>query len=138
MDGDGVGGRGSHLGPGNLPTIHRRGPRDDPYGSRSIEYTRGKTDRCKRLERWALRLQEFRFAIKPRPGAQQKQVDALSRPPIPMQPDQQPIALDELPDLVAVLVRSWDERVVAWPPGEDRQGPAVNAARVSLCYASRP
>ena len=31
MDGDGAGGRGSHLGPGNLPTIHRRGACDNPY-----------------------------------------------------------------------------------------------------------
>ena len=86
-----------------------------------LEYIRAKTDRCKRPERWALRLEEFRFTIKLRPGAQQKHADALSRPPIPMQPDQQPIVLDEFPDRVVLLVLSWDERIVAWPPGEDRQ-----------------
>lgn len=30
-----------------------------------LEYIRSKTDRCTRLERWALRLQEFRFTIQP-------------------------------------------------------------------------
>ena len=44
-----------------------------------LEYIRPKIGCCKRLERWALRLQEFRFTVQPRPGAQQKQVDALSR-----------------------------------------------------------
>ena len=86
-----------------------------------LKYIRAKTDRCKRQERWALRLQEFRFTIKPRPGAQQKHVDALSRLPIPVQPDQQPIVLDAFPDRVVLLVSPWDERVVAWPPGDDRQ-----------------
>ena len=60
----------------------------------ALEYMRSKTDRCKRLERWALRLQEFRFAVQPRPGAQQKHVDALSRAPIPVEPEQRPIVLD--------------------------------------------
>ena len=81
-----------------------------------LDYIRAKTDRCKRLEIWALR-----FTIKPRPGAQQKHVDALSRAPIPVQPDQQPILLDEFPDRVVLLVRSWDEHVAAWSSGEDRQ-----------------
>ena len=48
-------------------------------GHAPLEYIRAKTNRCKRLESWALRLQEFRFTIHPRPGAQQKHWDALSR-----------------------------------------------------------
>ena len=71
-----------------------------------VEYIRSKTDRFKRLESWALRLQEFRFTIQPRPGAQQKRVDALSRDPVPAEPDQQPIVLDEFPERVLLLVRS--------------------------------
>ena len=80
-----------------------------------LEYIRSKTDCCKRLERWALRLQEFRFTIQPRPGAQQKHVDALSRAPVPGESDQRPIVLDEIMERVFMLVRSWDERVVALP-----------------------
>ena len=67
------------------------------------------------MEIWALRLQEFRFTIQPRLGAQQKHVDALSGAPIPPEPDQQPIVLDEFPKRVVPLVRSWDERVVTVP-----------------------
>ena len=78
-----------------------------------LEYIRSKTDRCKRLEIRALRLQEFRFTIQPRPGAQQKHVDGLSRAPIPVESDQRPIALDEFAERMVLLVRSWDERVVA-------------------------
>ena len=48
-------------------------------GHAPLEYIRAQTDRCKRMERWPLRLQEFRFIIQPRPGAQQKHVDALLR-----------------------------------------------------------
>ena len=70
-----------------------------------LEYIRSKIDRCKRLERWALRLQEFRFTIQPRPGAQQKHVDALSRAPVPAEPDQQPIVLDEFLKRVVLLVQ---------------------------------
>ena len=80
-----------------------------------LEYVSFKTDRCKRLERRALRLQEFRFTIQPRPGTQQKHVDALSRAPISVESDQRPIVLDEFPGLVVLLVRSWDKRVVALP-----------------------
>ena len=62
-----------------------------------LEYIRAKTDRCKRLKMWALRLQEFRFTTQPRLGAQQKHLDALSRAPVPAEPNQQRIVLDELP-----------------------------------------
>ena len=63
-----------------------------------LEYIHSKTDRCKRLARWALPLQEFRFTIQPRPGAQGKHVNALSRAPVPVDPDQQqPIVLDGFP-----------------------------------------
>ena len=87
-----------------------------------LEYIRSKTDRCKLLERWALRLQEFGFTIQPRPGPQQKHVDALSRAPIPVEANQQPIVLDEFPECMVLLVRSWDERVVALPArgGQDK------------------
>ena len=40
-------------------------------------------------------------------------MDALSRSPIPVESDQRPIVLDEFPERVVLLVRSWDERVVA-------------------------
>ena len=33
-----------------------------------------------RLQRWRLRLQQFHFEIKHRPGAQHKAADAISRP----------------------------------------------------------
>ena len=71
-----------------------------------LEYIRSKTDRCKRLETSALRLQEFRFTIQPRPRAQQKHVDALSRATIPVELDQQPSVLDEFPERIVVLVPS--------------------------------
>ena len=80
-----------------------------------LEYIRSKADRCKRLDRWALRLQEFRITIRPRPGTQQKHVDALSRSPISVESGQQAPAFDEFPEHVVLLVRSWDERVVALP-----------------------
>ena len=95
-----------------------------------LEYIRAKADRCKRLERWALGLQEFRFTIQPRPGAQQKQVDALSRAPVPAEPNPQPIVLDEFPERVDLLVQSWDERVVAWPA---RDGRAMQEGRGREC-----
>ena len=98
-----------------------------------LQYICAKTDGCERQERWALRLQEFRFTIKPRPGAQQRHVDAFSRAPIPVQPGQQPIVLDKFQDRVVLLVRSWDERVVAWPPGEDQQGLRRRARMRSPC-----
>ena len=81
-------------------------------GHPQLEYIGSKTDRCKRLERCALRLQEFRSTIHPRPGTQQKHVDAISRTPIPVESDQQPLVLDEFPERAVLLVRSWDERIV--------------------------
>ena len=80
-----------------------------------FEYIRSKADRCKRLERWALRLSEFRFTIQPRPGARQKHEDALSRAPIPVEANQLPIVLDEFPERAGLLVRSLDKHDVAWP-----------------------
>ncbi|KAL8440676.1 hypothetical protein Emag_007831 [Eimeria magna] len=62
-----------------------------------LEYIRHNSSQCRRLERWALRLQEFRFKVIHRPGAQQKHVDCLSRAPVPPTPSQQPIVLDEFP-----------------------------------------
>ena len=51
--------------------------------------------------------------IKPRPAAQQKHVDALSRAPLPLQPDQKPIELDVFPDRVVLHVASWKGVTVA-------------------------
>ncbi|KAL8441265.1 hypothetical protein Emag_007321 [Eimeria magna] len=48
-----------------------------------LEYIRHNSSQCRRLERWALRLQEFRFKVIHRPGAQQKHADCLSRAPRP-------------------------------------------------------
>ena len=47
---------------------------------------------------------------------------ALSRSPVPAEPNQQPIVLDEFPEHVVLLVQSWDERVVAWPTRDGREG----------------
>ena len=77
-----------------------------------LECIRSKTDRYKRLRKWALRLQEFRFAIQPRPGTSQKHVDAPLGAPIHVESTQRPIVLDEFPERVFWLVRSWDERVI--------------------------
>ena len=76
-----------------------------------LECVRSKTDGCKGLEKSALRLQEFRFTIQPWPGIQQKHVDALSRPSIPVESDQQPIVLEEFPECVVLLPlsREWHE-----------------------------
>ena len=46
-------------------------------------------------------------------------MDALLRAPIPVESDQQPIVLDEFPERVVLLVRSWDERVDALPAQGD-------------------
>ena len=95
-----------------------------------LEYIRSKTHRCKRLERWALRLQEFRFTIQPRPGAQLQHVDALSRALVPVEPEKQLIVLDEFPEEVVLLVRSWDERVIPLPGlvGKEKERPTFVAA----------
>ncbi|KAL8441521.1 hypothetical protein Emed_007557 [Eimeria media] len=69
-----------------------------------LEYIHSRKSQCRRLERWALRLQEFQFDISHRPGTQQKHVDGLSRAPIPAKPDQAPLVLDEFPDRVVLHV----------------------------------
>ncbi|KAL8454859.1 hypothetical protein Emed_000010 [Eimeria media] len=58
----------------------------------------------RRLERWALRLQEFQIKIVHRPSPQQKHVDCLSRAPLAPPADQQPMQLDEFPDRVVLNV----------------------------------
>ena len=100
-----------------------------------LEYIRARNDRCKRLERWALRLQEFRFTIQPRPGSRQKHVDALSQAPVPGEPNQQLIVLDEFPERVLLLVRSWDERVVAWPTSDGLEGQKRDGREYTPCMA---
>ena len=102
------------MGLGDLPTVYRWCSRDDPHRQRPVR-VHTLQDRCKRLEIWALQLQEFRFTIQPRPGAQQTHVDALSRAPVPAESDQRPIALYEFPERMVLLVQAWDERVVALP-----------------------
>ena len=42
-------------------------------------------------------------------------MDAFSRAPIPVKPGQWRIVLEEFPERVVLLVRSWDERVIALP-----------------------
>ena len=60
----------------------------------------------------------FRFTIQLRPGAQRKHANALPHGPIRVEPDQQPIELDEFLERMVFLVRLLDERVVALPtPG---------------------
>ena len=135
MDGDRVRSRRPYLGLGDLPTLHRRGPCDDSYRPWPLEYMRAKTDRCKRLERWAQRLQEFTFTIQPRPGAQQKHGDALSRAPVLAEPNHHLIVLDEFPERVVLLVRSWDERVVAWPTRDGLDGPKRGGRECTPCMA---
>ncbi|KAL8445711.1 hypothetical protein Emag_005036 [Eimeria magna] len=71
-----------------------------------LEYIRHNSSQCRRLERWALRLQEFRFKVIHRPGAQQKHVDCLSRAPVPPTPTQQPIVLDEFPSRTVLHARA--------------------------------
>ncbi|KAL8441395.1 hypothetical protein Emag_007210 [Eimeria magna] len=62
-----------------------------------LEYIRHNNSQCRRLERWALRLQEFRFKVLHRPGAQQRHVDCLSRAPLPPTRTRRPLILDEFP-----------------------------------------
>ena len=42
-------------------------------------------------------------------------MDSLPRASIPVESHQHPIVLDEFPERVVLLVRSWDERVVVLP-----------------------
>ena len=62
-------------------------------------------------------------------------MDALSRAPVPMEPDQQPIVLDEFPEHVILLVRSWDERVAVWPTREGRGGRKGRGRERAPCLA---
>lgn len=73
-----------------------------------LEYIKFKTNKCKRLERWALRMQEFHLTIQPPPGFQLKHVHALSRAAIPVEPCQQPIELDVFYERAALLVAAWE------------------------------
>ncbi|KAL8456157.1 hypothetical protein Emag_000019 [Eimeria magna] len=70
-----------------------------------LEYIRHNSSQCRRLERWALPLQDFKFKVIHRPGAQQKHVDCLSRAPVPPTPTQRPIALDKFPSRTVLHAR---------------------------------
>ncbi|KAL8442641.1 hypothetical protein Emag_006301 [Eimeria magna] len=72
----------------------------------SLEYIRHNSSQCRRLKRWALRLQEFRFKVIHRPGAQQEHVDCLSRAPLPPTATQRPIILDEFPSRMVLHARA--------------------------------
>jgi len=67
-----------------------------------LEYLRKCTNKCARLERWALKLQEFQFDIQHRPGAQQKHVDALSRAPVEESPHLEQLDLEQFPERAAL------------------------------------
>jgi len=67
-----------------------------------LEYLRKCTNKCARLERWALKLQEFQFDIQHRPGAQQKHVDALSRAPVEESTEPEQLDLDQFPERAAL------------------------------------
>ncbi|KAL8450005.1 hypothetical protein Emag_003473 [Eimeria magna] len=71
-----------------------------------LEYIRHNSSQCRRLERWALRVQEFRFKVIHRPGAQHKHVDCLSRAPVPPTPTQVPIVLDEFSSRTVLHARA--------------------------------
>ncbi|KAL8425993.1 hypothetical protein ACSSS7_008265 [Eimeria intestinalis] len=71
-----------------------------------LEYIRSKRSPCRRLERWALRLQEYQFDVIHRPGTHQKHVDCLSRAPLPPAEGQRPMSLDEFPDRAVLAVRA--------------------------------
>ena len=105
-----------------------------------LEYLKAKTNKCRRLERWALRLQEFRFTIAPRPAAQQKHVDALSRAPVPAVADQRPIELDVFPERVVLCVRWWKVAEVVARCVENTQAHRFPATemRQRAVYALQP
>ncbi|KAL8447496.1 hypothetical protein Emag_004323 [Eimeria magna] len=71
-----------------------------------LEYIRHNSSQCRLLERWELRLQEFRFKVIHRPGAQQKHVDCLSRASLPPTPTERPIILDEFPSRTVLHARA--------------------------------
>ena len=60
-------------------------------------------------------------------------MDALSRAPIPVESDQQPIVLDEFPQRVVLLVRSWDDCVVALPAQGGPDKPERRARELIPC-----
>ena len=60
-------------------------------------------------------------------------MDALSRASVPAEPDQHAIVLDEFPERVGLLVQSWDERVVAWPTRDGREGQKGCGRECTLC-----
>ncbi|KAL8440434.1 hypothetical protein Emag_007881 [Eimeria magna] len=80
-----------------------------------LECMSSKKSQCRRHERWALRLQEFKVVVAHRPGSQQKHVDCLSRAPVPPKPDQQPLLLDEFPTRTVLHLRSHAPRRTARP-----------------------
>ncbi|KAL8424925.1 hypothetical protein Efla_006688 [Eimeria flavescens] len=53
-----------------------------------LEYIQSRKSQCRRVEGWALRLQEFLFTIIRRPGSQHKHGDCLSLASVPRLPDQ--------------------------------------------------
>jgi len=75
-----------------------------------LEYLRKCTNKCARLERWALKLQEFQFDIQHRPGAQQKHVDALSRAPVEEDSHLEQLDLEQFPERAALHASYVEER----------------------------
>ncbi|KAL8440806.1 hypothetical protein Emag_007715 [Eimeria magna] len=71
-----------------------------------LKYIRHNSSQCRRLERWELRLQEFRFKVIQRPGAKQKHADCLSRAPLLPTPTQRPIILDEVSSRTVLRARA--------------------------------
>lgn len=72
-----------------------------------LSYIYKSSDKCARLQRWALRLREFNFEIQYRSGAQQKHVDCLSRDPLPVPDNPEGIILDEFPERTVLALRAW-------------------------------
>ncbi|KAL8435350.1 hypothetical protein Efla_006980 [Eimeria flavescens] len=106
-------------------------------GHSLLEYIQSRKSHCRRLERWALRLQEFRFSIVHRLGSQQKDVGRLSRASVPPPPDQKPLALDEFPDRV-VLAVTVSHKAPASPSSVPGRGPALMELDVFLSDADKP
>lgn len=75
----------------------------------ALSFLQSRTEKCPRLQRWALRLQEFNFKLVHRPGRQQRHVDCLSRAPVPPGPNDAPILMDVFPDRAVLTVRRQDD-----------------------------